>query len=78
MKVERITEYDRKVGLIGIINGYKNRCTNLRSFAEYLNVTEEYLRKALIHYHLQYFGVAKLDNYIIYFYPKLCILEIVQ
>lgn len=43
----RLYGYDMQIGLIGIIECYKHHCRSLYEMAEYLQVTEEYLKEAL-------------------------------
>ncbi|WP_368265446.1 ImmA/IrrE family metallo-endopeptidase, partial [Fusicatenibacter saccharivorans] len=43
----RLYGYDMQIGLIGIIECYKHHCRSIYEMAEYLQVTEEYLKEAL-------------------------------
>ena len=46
--------YDRRIGLSGIIQGYRQHCRNHYELAECLGVSEETLRDALELYHEKY------------------------
>lgn len=72
----RIYAYDRLVGLMGIIDAYKHNCHSLSESAEYLNVTEDFLRNSLHYYKAKYGISARVDNYVIYFDPYLGVLEL--
>lgn len=72
----RIWAYNKLIGLMGIIDAYKNHCQSLCESAEYLNVTEEFLGEALNYYKSKYGKCVTVDNYIIYFEPYIGVLEI--
>lgn len=72
----RLYGYNLKIGLSGIISAFQAGCKNLFEMAEYLEVTEEYLREALECYRRKYGVYTTLDNYIIYFEQKLGIMKI--
>ena len=72
----RLYGYNMKIGLTGIILAYKSGCRNLFEMAEFLDVTEEYLKEALNCYQSKYGEYVKVDNYMIYFIPTLAVLEI--
>lgn len=71
----RLWAYNKKIGLYGIINGYKAGCRNATELAEYLNVTEEFLLEAIVQYRNKYGICKEIDNYIIFFIPNLAIME---
>lgn len=71
----RLWAYNKKIGLMGIINAYEARCKNKAEMAEYLEVTEEFLEDALKCYKNKYGMSVKLDNYEIYFEPCLYVLK---
>lgn len=73
----RIMAYNRLVGLMGIIDSYKNHCKSLTESAEYLNVPEKFLNEALSYYKSKYGISVTIDNYVIYFEPSLGVLELV-
>lgn len=71
----RMWAYNKQIGLIGIVDAYKHGCHNMYEMAEYLDVTEEFLKDALQQYRNKY-GVCKtIDNYIIFFEPHLAVME---
>lgn len=63
------------VGLIGIVRAYQHRCQSLTDMAEYLEVTEEFLKEALEQYRRKYGRKVELDNYVILFEPYLAVME---
>lgn len=71
----RFRAYNRRIGLIGIINGYKARCESRFELAEYLDVTEEFLQEALDCYRSKYGTRVTVDNYVILFEPSLAVME---
>lgn len=71
----RMWAYNELVGLLGIIDAYKNGCRNSYEVAEYLEVTEEFLNDALDAYRDKYGVFTIVDNYAIYFIPTLLVLE---
>ncbi len=72
----RIYAYNKLIGLMGIVDAYKNHCTNLSESAEFLDVTEEFLEDALRHYKSKYGRYATIDNYAIFFEPYMAVLEL--
>lgn len=72
----RLYGYNLKIGLTGIISAHTAGCRNLYEMADYLDVTEEYLKEALNCYQSKYGEYVKVDNYMIYFIPSLAVLEI--
>lgn len=74
----RLWGYNLQIGLTGIIKAYKHGCQNAHEMAEYLDVTEEYLKEAIQCYRSKYGLCTFFDNYIIYFQPSLMVAEIVE
>jgi len=72
----RMWGYNKKIGLVGIINAFEAHCTNLYEVAEYLDVTELYLLNAIDSYKKKYGIYKKIDNYIIYFEPCLAVMKL--
>lgn len=72
----RLYGYNLQIGLRGIISAHTAGCRNLYEMADYLDVTEEYLKEALDCYQCKYGEYVKVDNYMIYFIPSLAVLEI--
>jgi len=73
----RFWAYNKLVGLNGIISAYKHGCRTLHETAEFLEVTEAFLNKALEAYRNKYGCCATIDNYVIYFEPFLAVLELI-
>lgn len=71
----RLWAYNKRVGLNGIIRAYQHRCFDRHEFAEFLEVTEEFLQDAIDCYHQKYGLTAEVDNYIIVFEPALAVME---
>lgn len=71
----RMWAYNKQIGLVGIIDAYKRDCRNLHEMADYLDVTEEFLRDALEAYRSKYGHYVIVDNYIIYFEPYLTVAD---
>lgn len=72
----RFWAYNRLVGLQGIIACYKANCLVINEMAEYLDVTEEFLKEALECYRSKYGTAKQIDNYIIGFEPNLYVIEL--
>ena len=71
----RMWSYNKLIDLSGIISAYKAGCQNIYEMAEYLNVTEEFLRDSLECYRSKYGLCTRVDNYIIYFESGIAVLE---
>lgn len=61
--------YKRLIPLNKIIEAYEAGCQTLYGFAEHLEVTEDFLRRALKQYAATYGIYKKYGNYVIYFDP---------
>ena len=72
----RLHGYNLLIGLRGIIQAYEAGCRNLYEMAEYLEVTEEYLKEALECYRKKHGIFATVDNYAIYFEPTLGVMKL--
>ncbi len=72
----RVYGYNLLIGLRGIIQAYEAGCRNLYEMAEYLEVTEEYLKEALECYRKKHGIFATVDNYAIYFEPTLGVMKL--
>ena len=70
--------YDRQIGLIGIVNSFRAGCQTFSEMAEYLEVTEQFLKEALERYRQKYGIYATIDHCIIYFEPHLTVVEILS
>lgn len=73
----RILAYNKLIGLMGIIDSFKNHCQSITESAEFLDVTEEFLNDAISYYKSKYGISVTIDNYVIYFEPSLGVLELV-
>lgn len=71
----RLYAYNKCVGLSGIINAYKARCQSQHELAEYLGVTEIFLREAIDCYRAKYGVMVTIDIYTIFFEPSLSVME---
>ncbi len=61
--------YEKLIPLNSLINASYSGCTNLYELAEYLEVTEEFLKETLKFYQRKYGLYAEVDDYCIYFNP---------
>ena len=73
----RAFAYNRLVELMDIVNAYKHGCASLAESAEYLDVTEEFLKEALSYYKGKYGRYTAIGNYVIFFEPSVSVLELV-
>ena len=71
----RLTAYNDRIGLRGIIDAYKARRTSPEEMAEFLDVTPEFLQDALECYRTKYAPYVAIDNYVVFFEPCLAVLE---
>lgn len=74
-RLARLRAYDRRIGLSGIIQGYRQHCQSCYELASCLGVSEDTLRDALQLYREKYGYCVKLDGYIIFFEPTLTVVE---
>lgn len=72
----RIWAYNKLVSLFGIIKAYNAGCRNLYEMAEYLEVTEEFLKEALDIYKTKYGTCVRTGEYIIFFIPTLSVMNV--
>lgn len=72
----RFKSYDKLVGLEGLVNAYKHGCTDLYEFAEYFDVTYEFLIECLTAYQNRYSMPKEINNFKISFHPTLTIEKI--
>lgn len=71
----RTWAYNECVGLIGIIKAFEAGCKSLYEMADYLDVTEEFLKDALESYRRKYGICTEIDNYIIFFEPWISVMR---
>lgn len=74
----RMWAYDRQVGLIGIVESFRAGCQTFSEMAEYLEVTEQFLKDALERYRQKYGIYTTIDHYIIYFEPHLTVVKMIK
>ncbi|WP_336533920.1 ImmA/IrrE family metallo-endopeptidase [Bacteroides acidifaciens] len=67
----KLWAYDRLIGLKGIISAYQDGCQDLYEMAEYLEVTENFLKNTLVAYRNKYGTHVEYEKYIITFVPTL-------
>lgn len=67
----RLWAYNELIGLDGIIQAYNNGCQNLYETADYLDVTEEFLKDTLNTYSNKYGAFVNYGDYVITFIPTL-------
>lgn len=72
----RMYGYNLNVGLMGIAKAFESGCQNLYEMADFLDVTEEYLKEAIESYRKKYGVFTVVDNYLIYFEPQLSVAKI--
>lgn len=71
----RTWAYNECVGLIGIIKAFEAGCKSLYEMADYLDVTEDFLKDALESYRRKYGICTEIDNYIIFFEPWISVMR---
>jgi len=69
----RTKAYDRLIGLSGIVQAFKHGCRNQYEMADFLDVTEKFLREALECYKDKYGLGTTYGDYIIQFEPCLSV-----
>lgn len=72
----RMYGYNLSIGLMGIAKAFETGCRNLYEMADFLDVTEEYLKEAIESYRKKYGVFTVVDNYLIYFEPQLSVAKI--
>ena len=70
----RLWGYNKLIGLTGIVNAYKRGCQDIHEMAEFLDVTEEYLKEAIDCYRDKYGVCTTIDNYTVFFIPYLTVM----
>lgn len=73
----RMIAADIQVGLNGLIEAYEAGCNNSYAVANYLGVTEMFLKEAIDCYRSRYGLCAAIDNYIVYFEPSLGVMKMI-
>ncbi len=67
--------YEKLVGIIDIINAFNLGIRTKHEMAEHLNITEEFLEKAIQHYKQKYGIYMEIDEYLVYFEPSLIVVK---
>lgn len=70
-RAARLWGYNKRIGLIGLIEAFKAHCETLYEIAECLNVSEDSLIDAIEYYRQIYGEGVMIDNYMIRFEPFL-------
>ena len=73
----RLWAYNKQIGLIGLVRAFEHGCQNRFEIAEYLEVTEEFLEECIECYRNKYGICKRLDNYVVYFIPRLSMMKLV-
>lgn len=71
----RTWAYNECVGLIGIVKAFEAGCKSLYEMADYLEVTEDFLKDALESYRRKYGVCTEVDNYIVFFDPQISVMR---
>lgn len=71
----RLMAYNKLIGLKGIIDSFNAGCKTISEIAEYLGITEKFLKEALECYKSKYGISATLDNYVIFFELRFSIMN---
>lgn len=71
----RYWAFKKLVSLFDIIRAYKYGCQNLYEMADFLEVSEEFLKEALNVYRAKYGTGVRFDEYMITFEPYLAVYE---
>lgn len=73
----RLWAYNKQIGLIGLVRAFEHGCQNRFEIAEYLEVTEEFLKECIECYRNKYGICKQVDNYVVYFIPQLSVMKLV-
>lgn len=74
--VARRYGYKRAVSLFGLVSAFEYKAQTSYEIAEFLGVTEQYLKECIEDYKKQYGVYCMLEQYIIYFEPNLMICKL--
>lgn len=74
-RIARFWAYNKRIGLSGIIQGYRHHCHSRHELADCLDVSEEFLAEALECYREKYGLYVEVDGYVIQFDPVLTVYE---
>lgn len=74
----RVKAYDRLIGIPGLIAAHQHGCRNQYDAAEYLEVTEAFLKEAVECYRKKYGVGVRAGKYLVMFEPALAVIEFFQ
>lgn len=77
-RIARLWAYQSRIGLAGIVMAYKEHCQNRYEMAEFLGVSEQFLKEALESYQQIYGAGVLCGKYYIRFEPYLQVYEYVN
>lgn len=72
----RMHAYNELIGLLGIIKCFEAGCRNIYEMANYIEVSEDFLRESIAAYRNKYGVETIIDNYLIRFIPTLGIVKL--
>ena len=67
----RLWAYDKLIGLERIVKAFQHGCCDLYEMADYLEITEDFLKDALVAYQNRYGVYVEYGDYVITFIPVL-------
>lgn len=73
----RMHAYNELIGLLGIVKCFESGCRNIYEMANYLDVSEDFLRESIAAYRNKYGIETIIDNYLIRFIPTLGIVKMI-
>lgn len=73
--IARVWAYNKMISLEDIIRAFEHGCRNRYEFAEYLNVTEEFLIEAMNCFRQKYGHHKNVGDYTLIFYPNFDIMR---
>jgi len=73
----RMWAYNKMVGLMGLIKAFERKCHDMSEMADYLDVTEEFLKETINYYATKYGTHTTVDNYIVFFAPSFGVLKLI-
>lgn len=73
--IARVWAYKKMISLESIIKAFESGCRNAYEFAEYLDVTEQFLKEALEYFKQKYGYYKKVGDYTLVFYPHFDVMK---
>lgn len=71
----RLWAYNKQIGLLGLVRAFEHGCHGHSEVAEFLEVTEDFLKEAMECYRCKYGYCTEIDDYTIFFEPKLAVMR---